>query len=421
MSILLGCIADDLTGAADLANELQRQGLRTALLIGVPEQTISLDDFQSVVIALKSRTIPAAEAVSLSLGALRWLRLHGATRFYFKYCSTFDSTERGNIGPVTEALLDELGESFTLASPAFPRNGRTVYQGHLFVGDRLLSETHMRHHPLTPMADSNLVRLLQKQTKAKVGLVPYSVVRMGFDAIRRSFALCAADAVRIAIMDALTESDLLEIGKASLDLPLTTGASGIACGLAQSLVQKVPDLPSACPSFQPPDGPSAVLAGSCSKATLAQIDHLKHCCPSYFINVQEELSKEGLSPVIQAWIDRHIGNPTLLLYTSVPPDTLQTIQNNFGVEASSRAAEQVLANIAEYLVNNGVRRLIVAGGETAGSVVNRLGIQALRLGPEIDPGVPWSITMSDPYLALALKSGNFGSTDFFTKALQMIS
>jgi len=231
---LLGCIADDFTGATDLANMLVRGGMRAVQTIGVPasDTTIEAD---ALIVALKSRTIPAEEAVAQSLAALEWLRAQGCRQFLFKYCSTFDSTDKGNIGPVADALLDALGDDFTIACPAFPENGRTIFRGNLFVGDVLLNESGMQNHPLTPMTDPNLVRVLQRQTKSKVGLIAYDVIAKGPQAVRDRIAVLRNEGVRMAVADAVSDADLYVLGEACADLKLITGGSGIALGLPRNL------------------------------------------------------------------------------------------------------------------------------------------------------------------------------------------
>lgn len=418
MAVLLGCIADDFTGATDLASMLVRHGMATVQLIGVPEDGIDPGEAQAVVVALKSRTIAAEEAIAQSLAALAWLRGRGAEQILFKYCSTFDSTERGNIGPVSEALLEALGADFTIACPALPENGRTVYLGHLFVGEQLLSETHMRHHPLTPMTDSNLVRVLQRQSKGPVGLVPYPVVERGPEAIRGRFADLRGAGIRQAIADAVSDRHLLTLGAAVADLPLVTGGSGIAMGLPENFRRKgllaatehadrLPHRP----------GREAILAGSCSAATLEQIERHRAAGRPTFILDPIGLA-DGGDDVERAlaFAERHLDEGPVLIASSAPPDEVAKVQERLGRERAGAAIEAAMAAIAKGLVARGVRRLVVAGGETAGAVVGALGIKGLRIGPPIDPGVPWTTSLGEPPLALALKSGNFGAPDFFIKA-----
>jgi 3-dehydrotetronate 4-kinase len=418
MAVLLGCIADDFTGATDLASMLVRHGMATVQLIGVPEDTVDPGDAQAVVVALKSRTIAAEDAIAQSLAALEWLRGRGAEQILFKYCSTFDSTERGNIGPVSEALLDALGADFTIACPALPENGRSIYLGHLFVGDQLLSDSHMRHHPLTPMTDSNLVRVLQRQSRAPVGLVPYPAVEGGPEAIRARFDELRANGVRQAIADAVSDRHLLALGAAAADLALITGGSGIAMGLPENFRRKgllaageradrLPHTP----------GPEAILAGSCSAATLGQIERHRAAGRPTFVLDPIGLS-DGGDDVERAlaFAERHLGRAPVLISSSAPPEEVAKVQERLGRERAGAAIEQAMAAIAKGLVELGARRLVVAGGETAGAVVGALGIKGLRIGPAIDPGVPWTTSLGDPPLALALKSGNFGAPDFFIKA-----
>lgn len=423
MSIFIGCIADDFTGATDLANELQQQGLKTILFLGNDCPSIDLSDIDAVVVALKIRTAPVCEATEQALLALRFLQDAGCGHIYFKYCSTFDSSEQGNIGPITDALLDALKETFTIASPAFPRAHRTVYKGYLFVGDVLLSETHMQHHPLTPMTDSNLVRALDQQTTGRVCLISHKIIRQGDDDLSKALQAAKEKHFRYAIVDAIEDEDLETIGRAVLKqtLKLSTGASGVAYGLARAYLQTHSTSEISNPMSINVGGGCAVIAGSCSKASLAQIEWMKQSHPSFQINLLECASgKDVVSEVIE-WASQHLKEAPILIHTSVHPDELKMVQTELGAENAGALAEQRSSQIAKALVDLGVRRLIVAGGETSGAVVQALGVKALRIGPEIDPGVPWTAPAIETPMALALKSGNFGSDDFFVKAFEMTS
>jgi uncharacterized protein YgbK (DUF1537 family) len=417
MSLLLGCIADDFTGATDLASMLVRQGMATVQLIGVPAAEIDTGDAQAVVVALKSRTIPAAEAIDQSLKALAWLQAKGARQILFKYCSTFDSTDQGNIGPVSEALLDALGADFTIACPALPENGRSIYMGHLFVGERLLSDTHMRRHPLTPMTDSNLVAVLGRQSRAPVGLVPYPVVEHGPEAIQARFAELRRAGVRQAIADATSDRHLVDLGTAAAGLALITGGSGIAMGLPANFRRAgLLAGPGQADRLPTVDGHAAVLAGSCSAATLEQIERFAATGPMLALDPLALVeSGEEVQRAI-AWAEERLGEAPLLIRSSAPPEEVARVQEAAGRERIGAVIEAAMARIAVALVERGVRRLVVAGGETSGAVVAALGVRALRIGPPIDPGVPWTVSLDEPHLALALKSGNFGAPDFFRKA-----
>jgi uncharacterized protein YgbK (DUF1537 family) len=420
MSVLLGCIADDSTGASDLANTLARGGMRTVMTIGVPEVALP-DDAEAVVIALKSRTIPAGEAVAQSLAALRTLQQAGARQFLFKYCSTFDSTDAGNIGPVADALLSALGDDFTIACPAFPEAGRTIFRGHLFVGDALLSESGMENHPLTPMTDANLVRVLQRQTTRKVGLVHYDTVQHGPEAVQAAFAKERQEGRALAIVDAISDDDLLTIGAACRDLRLVTGGSGVALGLPENF-RRQGRLRFAGRAVELPkvSGGAAVVSGSCSRATNAQVaDWLRDGAG---FRVDPLRLAEGADVVREAvaWA-RSKGDVPVLIYATAEPDMVAAVQAKLGVERAGGLVEEALAEISRALVTGGVRKLIVAGGETSGAVVRALGVRALRIGPQIDPGVPWTVSVgSEIEVALALKSGNFGTPDFFRKALRQL-
>jgi len=420
---LLGCIADDFTGATDLAAMLVRNGMRAVQLIGVPQDQDRVPDADAIIVALKSRTAPAARAVADSLAALAWLQRAGCRQYFFKYCSTFDSTERGNIGPVADALVAALGCGFALACPAFPVNGRSVYQGYLFVGSVLLNESGMEKHPLTPMTDANLVRVLSRQTGGTVGLVPFATVDQGAAAIRAAMTALKEQGRRYAIVDAVTDAHLHAIGKAAEAHALITGGSGVAIGLpdnfrAAGLLPVLSD-PGALPDAA---GHAAVLAGSCSRATLLQIGTAREHVPVLELDPLATPDAAALARQAIGWIDGKLGTTPLVIAASAPPERVAALQAKLGRDAAGALVEHALADIAEALVRNGVRRLVVAGGETAGAVVTRLGVRSLRIGAEIDPGVPWTYAEgSGPALLLALKSGNFGAPDFFLKSFAMLS
>jgi 3-dehydrotetronate 4-kinase len=418
--MLLGCIADDFTGATDLANTLSRQGMRTVQIIGLPKGKAPEAD--AIVVALKSRTIPAADAVAQSLQACRWLSEQGAKQIYFKYCSTFDSTDQGNIGPVADALLDELGADFTIACPAFPENGRTIYMGHLFVGDVLLSDSSMRHHPLTPMLDSDLVKVLGRQTRHKTGLVPYRVVKQGAPAIRMAFAELRQKSIRHAIVDATIDQDLLAIGEACSDLKLVTGGSGAALGLPGNF-RKLGLLAEhdSTKSLSAVGGQGVILAGSCSTATLAQIAAAKSKMPSRTVAIEDiaENAAKWLAETL-AWAKPHLITSPILIYASAPPDKVAEAQARYGREKAGALIEGAMADTAKALAAQGVRKFIVAGGETSGAVVTALDVASLEIGPQITPGVPATLSYGIPRYALALKSGNFGGPDFFAQALDAL-
>jgi uncharacterized protein YgbK (DUF1537 family) len=418
---LLGCIADDFTGATDLANMLVRGGMRTVQSIGIPSAEVAAGlDADAIVIALKSRTTPVAEAVEESLAALAWLQARGCEQIFFKYCSTFDSTAAGNIGQVSEALLKKLDGDFTLACPAFPENGRTIFRGHLFVQDQLLSESGMQHHPLTPMTDANLVRVLQSQTTLKVGLLRYDAVARGVDGLKARIAELRAEGVGMAVADALSDADLYTLGSACADLPLLTGGSGLALGLPENFRRAgklrdfdVSELPQVA-------GGEVVLAGSASTATNGQVAAwLEAGRPAYRI---KPLALAAGEPVVaEALAFARDAGETVLIYATSAPDEVKAVQAELGVERAGAMVEQALGQIAAGLRDAGVRRFVVAGGETSGAVVQALNVQLLQIGAQIDPGVPATISSTAEPLALALKSGNFGGRDFFAKALKQLA
>jgi uncharacterized protein YgbK (DUF1537 family) len=415
--MLLGCIADDFTGATDLANNLVRGGMRTIQTIGVPDGGVAAD-VDAVVVALKSRTVPAAEAVAQSLAALHYLRANGARQIYFKYCSTFDSTPAGNIGPVTEALMQSLVCDFTIACPAFPENGRTIFKGHLFVGDDLLSESGMRNHPLTPMRDSNLIRVLQPQTKLKVGRIPYNVVARGEQAIRVRIAALKADGVGIAIVDAISDDDLVMLGLTLRDMPLVTAGSGVAIGLPQNFALKDPGNAAVLPRRE---GLRAIISGSCSLATNAQVgDFIRRGGAACALDPLRLVSGSDEIERAIAWATERLSAAPVLVYSTAEAAAVAQVQQQLGAAVDGTLIEHALARVARALVDAGVAQLIVAGGETSGAVVQALGVKALRIGPQIDPGVPWTAAEGDKPILLALKSGNFGTSDFFTKAFSLL-
>jgi uncharacterized protein YgbK (DUF1537 family) len=433
MSVLLGAIADDFTGATDLCNTLVRRGMRTVQLIDVPAAGSAAPDADAVVIALKSRTIPAADAVRMSLAALGWLRQAGARQILFKYCSTFDSTDEGNIGPVAEALLDALGSDpvsrhgagFTLFCPAFPEAGRTIYKGYLFVGDVLLSESGMRDHPLTPMRDPSLVRVLQRQSRGRVGLVQHATVAQGAAATRVAFAELRRQGFRHAIVDAVADHDLEAIGEAAADLALIIGGSGIALGLPTNFRrQGLLGEGSGADALPPISGAAAVLSGSCSQATQAQVAYMRERAPMFSIDPLAAADGHEIAEEALAWATPLLGDEPVLISGTAPPETVAMVQQRLGRERAGALVEGILAKIAQGLVARGVRRLVVAGGETAGAVVQALDITGLRIGRQIDPGVPWTVSLpgslGEPTLALALKSGNFGAEDFFLRAFAVL-
>lgn len=425
---LLGCIADDFTGASDLAGMLVRAGMRTVQVIGVPDDasshtTDATSDVDAIVIALKSRTTPAAMAVQDSLAALHWLQQAGCQQILFKYCSTFDSTEHGNIGPVLDALMTAMQTDFTIACPAFPENRRTIFHGHLFVGDALLNESGMQHHPLTPMTDANLVRVLQRQTTRKVGLIGHTTVAAGANAITTEIDRLKQQGVSMAIVDAISNADLLAIGAACARLPLISGGSGIALGVPQNFrVQgHLPDGPDA-DRLPHVDGLQAILSGSCSTATQAQVAHwIAAQRPAFAIDPLRLATGENMVNEAISWALPKLSAGPVLIYATAAAESVAHVQSALGAERAGALVEQALASIATSLVAHGVGQLLIAGGETSGAVVSALGVTALRIGPQIDPGVPWTTSLATKPIALALKSGNFGSVDFFSKAWQVLA
>ena len=426
MKIVLGCIADDYTGASDLASMLSLNGLRTVQTIGVPRDSLDLPAADAVVVSLKSRSIPASQAVALSLEAEQWLRARGATHILFKVCSTFDSTDAGNIGPVLDALRARAGGGIVLVNPSFPENNRTVFQGHLFVGAMPLDESPMKDHPLNPMRDSSLVRVLGRQSAHPVALIPFAVVEHGAEAVRAALAEAAANGAGAAIADSVAARHLDAIGEAALDMPLSTGASGLGSSLARTLVARGAARAAGAPVERPAPlqgDMAAILVGSCSAATLRQVAVAEQEMPCLRLDVEKLLSPASNEvPSALAWAQERLGSGPVLIASSGTPESVQALQNRHGAGVVGHAVEQALADLAEALVAGGVSRLIVAGGETSGAVVDRLGLEAFLIGDAIAPGVPVLYTVGGrhPGLVLALKSGNFGDEQFFERALHKL-
>jgi uncharacterized protein YgbK (DUF1537 family) len=424
VTLALGCIADDYTGASDLANTLTRCGLRTVQTIGVPSDDLKLPEVDAVVVSLKSRSIEASQAVAKSRAAEKWMRGRGASHVLFKICSTFDSTDAGNIGPVLDALRADSGDAIVLVTPAFPETGRTVYQGNLFVGSVPLNESPLKDHPLNPMHDSNLVRVLARQSKTKIGLVDLAVITRGPDAVRAHLADLVTKGFGAAIADAVFERDLETIGAVALDHRMSVGASGIGLGLARALVTSGRIKPNAANavSDKPVRGPAACLAGSCSQATLQQIAQAEQAMPVLHLDPEQVVAGKAQTQRALDWARERLSKGPILIASSSTPDQVAALQARHGRDVAGHAIEQAMADIAEGLVQSGVRRLVVAGGETSGAVVDRLGIPGFLVGPEIAAGVPVlrAVGTGDGEMLLALKSGNFGGPEFFSDALKLM-
>lgn len=423
MTLALGCIADDYTGASDLANMLTRCGLRTVQTIGVPDDALALPEVDAVVVSLKSRSIEASQAVARSRDADKWLRARGASHVLFKICSTFDSTDAGNIGPVMDALRTDSGDAIALVTPAFPGTGRTVYQGNLFVGSVPLNESPLKDHPLNPMHDSNLVRVLARQSKSRVGLVGLATVAKGVDAIRARLSELAKQGIGAAIIDAVFDPELEIIGQVALNHRLSVGASGMGLGLARGLVASGGMKKASSSTDQKAvGGPVACLAGSCSQATLAQIAQAEKSMPVLRLDPEKVVTGGSEAERALVWAREHLGKGPVLIASSATPDQVTALQAKHGRDAAGHAIEQTMAAISEGLVAAGVRRLVIAGGETSGAVVDRLGVPAFLVGAEIAAGVPvlHCVGWSKGEAVLTLKSGNFGGPDFFNDAIRLM-
>ncbi|ANL44126.1 MULTISPECIES: 3-oxo-tetronate kinase [Rhizobium] len=425
MAISLGSIADDYTGASDLANTLTKNGLRTVQTVGIPDPSLVLPEVDAVVVSLKIRSVPASEAVTAATEAERWLRQQGAGHVLYKICSTFDSTDAGNIGPVTEALSEAAGGGGVLVTPAFPDTGRTVYLGHLFVGGQPLNESPLKDHPLNPMHDANLVRVLARQSRGAVGLIDLAAIAAGPAAAKAKFDALRTTGATMAIADAIFERDLETLGEIALETPVSTGASGLGLGLARALVRsgRISGSATGEDVIRPVGGLSAIIAGSCSKATLRQLDIAEQSMPVLRLD-PERLLAAGPDEIAAAisWAGDRISAGPVVVAASAAPETVSRLQSQYGREASGHAIETATSIIAAELVDRGVRRLVVAGGETSGAAVDKLAIPAFLIGPEIAPGVPVLRTVGNRQgdMLLALKSGNFGGEDFFAAALAMM-
>ncbi|MEF3135784.1 four-carbon acid sugar kinase family protein [Rhizobium sp. 268] len=425
MAILLGSIADDYTGASDLANTLTKNGLRTVQTVGIPDPSLALPDVDAVVVSLKIRSVPASDAVTAATSAERWLRRRGASHVLYKICSTFDSTDGGNIGPVTEALSQAAGGGIVLVTPAFPEAGRTVYLGHLFVGGQPLNESPLKDHPLNPMHDADLVRVLTRQSHGAVGLIDLTAIAAGPCAVKARLEALRAAGVTAAIADAIFERDLETLGEIALETPVSTGASGLGLGLARALVRSGRiSSGGAAPAdvIRPVGGLSAIVAGSCSKATLRQLEVAERSMPVLRLDPERLLAGPDEIAAAISWAGDRIAAGPIVVAASAAPETVARLQSLYGRDASGHAIETATSIIAAELVARGVRRLVVAGGETSGAAVDRLAIPAFLIGPEIAAGVPVLRTVGNAQgdMLLALKSGNFGGEDFFAAALAMM-
>lgn len=411
---MLGVIADDFTGASDIASFLVENGLRTVQMNGVPTGALE-QEVDAIVISLKSRSNPVAEAIQQSLAALHWLQKNGATQFYFKYCSTFDSTAEGNIGPVTDALLDELNEDFTIITPALPVNGRTIFNGYLFVGQVLLNESGMQNHPITPMTDANLLRLMDRQAKGKTGLVPYADVIKGADHVKHCFEQLKQQGYRYAVVDAVDNSQLDVLAQAVDEMKLVTGGSGLAAYMAQHKAQGKQHQ-----AFVPTKNKTVILSGSCSVMTNKQVADYQAKAASKWLDVEQALTRDDYVETLFNWVVEHLDSAYApLVYATVPPEQLKQIQQKFGADIASQAIERTFAQLAGRLRDYGVTNFITAGGETSSIVVQQLGFKGFRIGKQIAPGVPWLAALDAP-IYLALKSGNFGKEAFFSQAQEMM-
>ncbi|KAE9533752.1 hypothetical protein A1D25_07385 [Ursidibacter arcticus] len=405
---MLGVIADDFTGASDIASFLVENGLNTVQMNGVPSSSLTYK-VDAIVISLKSRSNPVNEAIEQSLSALKWLKDNGCTQFYFKYCSTFDSTENGNIGPVTDALLKELNEDFTVICPALPINGRTIFNGYLFVGNVLLNESGMQNHPITPMKDANLVRLMDMQAKGRTGLVTYSDIMQGTEFVQKRFSELKQQGFKYAVVDSVDNSQLAVLAETTKDMKLVTGGSGLAAYMAA----KISGGKKGENAFTPPKAKTVILSGSCSVMTNKQVAKYSENAPHFYLDVEQSLSNSHYAEELAQWVLNNLSSEFApIVYATVPPEKLKEIQQKFGADVASQSIEHTFAKLADKLKAEGIKNFITAGGETSSIVVQQLGFTGFHIGKQIAPGVPW-LKALDEDIFLALKSGNFGTEDFF--------
>jgi uncharacterized protein YgbK (DUF1537 family) len=425
-----GCLADDYTGGTDVAAGLRRAGLRVALAFGVPTSNQSLPPCDAAVVAMKIRTASVERATEDVAAAHAWLTTQGVQRFYYKYCSTFDSTHRGNIGPITDLLLQLTGEQTSVICPSSPIHGRTVYQGHLFVGDRLLSESPLRRHPLTPMTDPDLVRFLAHQTACPVGLVSWPEVATGPSVVREAVDRLERSGVRHVVTDAISPTDLRTIVAALHERALLTGGAGLAeawAGLIRDALyagehtlagdtarlSSSDGLSARVPDASP--GNTLVLAGSCSAATLAQVSEAIAVFPSFRLDPVRTPDPAQMLEEAIAWLQAQPSGRPRLIYSSAPQAEREAAIAAMGAGTADHL-EGVLGALAVHAAAAGTRRFVVAGGETSGAVVSALGIQQVLVEDELEAGVPWCITEGHRPLRLLLKSGNFGSSRLLVRA-----
>ena len=411
----LGVIADDFTGASDVAGTLVGAGMRVVQTFGIPDPSVQLHDVDCIVVSLKTRSVPAAEAVKQSLAAAHALKSRGVQQLHFKYCSTVDSTPEGNIGPVADALPEEFvpAGQITVVAPGTPALRRTVYNGVLFAGTDLLQESSMRHHPLTPMTDSSVPRLLQAQTKSLVGQIGYSAIEAGTPAVRSQFQYLSGQGTEYAVVDTLNDRHLAVLGAAVLDHPLVTGGSGLVGGLAAARGFRFP--PESVRAARP-TGPAAVVAGSCSEMTSVQIDVFRRLRPCFLVDPVAIAEGQDVVDEALGFARDNLLDGPILIHSTASPHEVSRAQRQLGKARAAELTEHSLSTIAEGLVGVGCRQLIVAGGETSGAVVRRLGITTAHVGKEVSPGVPWLKTDTDPELSILLKSGNLGKPGLFLDA-----
>lgn len=416
--IKLGVIADDFTGATDIASFMVRAGWKVVLFNGVPDGGFNQESADAIVIALKSRSITTKAAVEQALAASAWLRSQGCQRQLFKYCSTFDSTAEGNIGPVTDALMAFLGASMTLICPAVPDNGRTILQGHLFVKGQLLNQSGMEQHPVTPMKESSLKKLMEAQSTGHCEVITLDTIKNHADDIPAALARLAEQKIKYVICDVLDNHDLLTVARETIHFPLITGAAGIGYAIAALDTRHQPADAHVLAISK--EGASIVLSGSCSSMTNQQVNFYQQRASSLALDVEKIINDAAYLQRVTEWALGHAGESLApMIYATQPPEIIREIQKRYGAEYVSEKIEAFFAALSQNLSQRGFNKFIVAGGETSGAVSQGLNIRGMVIGHAVAPGVPWTQVLNEEKWVI-LKSGNFGDAEFFLKAQESV-
>jgi len=408
-------LADDITGGMELAAVLAGQGVDCSFVTNPDRVQLNRE---AVVIAQKTRTCAPRDALRMTACGLRAAMRANAAQIFFKYCATFDSTAKGNIGPCADFIARELGVDFTLFVPSFPEAERYVFQGHLFVQDRLVSESPKRFDPLTPMTDPDLVRVLQAQTAVVVGRLPLSILHRGPAAAEVHLTALRHDGVGYAIADAISNDDLAALAELTAEWRFMTGNSTIA-GFYPPIWRRQGLIPPdrGPPSLPPIDGPAVVLAGSCADRTLEQLVAFEHHRPVIRIDPLEAAQRD-LVPELFAQVQARLADGPIAIASSARPADVKNVQDKLGVTGAAATIEDLLGRLASQLRRAGVRRFLVAGGETSGAILDHLGIESMQVGRYEAAGVGRAVSEQENPIALCLKSGKLGPVDMFLPTLE---